>query len=140
MTRISHVVLALRAHGIVVDVGALDVLSTKAPILADEFGDWRPTKMVRRLRTRFSVAALRTGEDPDDAHDNQQEIKCIGELILAASRSGERRALARRRSGVPRQTSLRGSSACSRRDQLPLQQQVRWEQVRVLVVCALPKV
>ena len=68
-----------RAHGIVVDAGALDVLSTKATILADEFGqvggDWHPTKMVRRLRTRFSVAALRTGEDPDDAHDNnQQEI------------------------------------------------------------------
>ena len=87
LTRISRVVLALRAHGIVVDVGALDVLSTKATILADEFGqvggDWHPTKMVRRLRTRFSVPALRTGEDPDDAHDNQQEIKCIGELILA---------------------------------------------------------
>ena len=39
--------------------------------------------MVRRLRTRFSVAALRGGEDPEDAEEIQREIQCIGELILA---------------------------------------------------------
>ena len=45
----------------------LDLLSTKATLLAKEFGqvvggDWHATKMVRRLRNRFSVAAPREGE------------------------------------------------------------------------------
>ena len=87
LTRVSRIVLALKAHGVTVSSRDLDALSTKATLLADEFskigGDWHPTKMVRRLRTRFSVAALRGGEDPEDAEEIQREIQCIGELILA---------------------------------------------------------
>ena len=87
LTRVSRIILALKAHGVTVSSRDLDALSTKATLLADEFskigGDWHPTKMVRRLRTRFSVAALRGGEDPEDAEEIQREIQCIGELILA---------------------------------------------------------
>ncbi|CAE7841964.1 pol, partial [Symbiodinium necroappetens] len=45
-------------------------------------GDWRPTRMARRLRTRFSVAALKEGDD-GDAADIQKKIQAIGVLILA---------------------------------------------------------
>ena len=62
------------------------MLTTKASLLAEEFGqvggDWHPTRMVRRLRTRFTVAALKEGDDGDVA-DAQKEIQAIGELILA---------------------------------------------------------
>ena len=64
LTRIARIVLALRAHGVAVSSAELDMLTTKASLLAEEFGqvggDWHPTiRMVRRLRTRFSVAALK---------------------------------------------------------------------------------
>ena len=59
LTRIARIVLALRAHGAAISSGELDMLTTKASLLAEEFGqvggDWHPTRMVRRLRTRFSV-------------------------------------------------------------------------------------
>ena len=66
----------------------LEKLTMKATLLAEEFrkigGDWRPTRMVRALRARFSAAALRTGsEEPMDAEESQKEIQAIGELILA---------------------------------------------------------
>ena len=86
LTRISRIVLALRAHGVAVSSAELDGLATKASLLAEEFGqvggDWHPTRMVRRLRARFTAAALKEGDDGDDA-DVQKEIQAIGELILA---------------------------------------------------------
>ena len=86
LTRISRIVLALRAHGVAVSSVELDTLTTKASLLAEEFGqvggDWHPTRMVRRLRARFTAAALKEGDDGDDA-DVQKEIQAIGELILA---------------------------------------------------------
>ena len=63
------------------------MLTTKASLLAEEFGqvggDWHPTRMVRRLRTRFR--ALKEGDDGDvaDAQKEIQAIGPIGELILA---------------------------------------------------------
>ena len=86
LTRISRIVLALRAHGVAISSAELDGLATKASLLAEEFGqvggDWHPTKMVRRLRARFTAAALREGDDGDDG-DVQKEIQAIGELIIA---------------------------------------------------------
>ena len=86
LTRISRIVLALRVHGVAVSSVELDRLTTKASLLAEEFGqvggDWHPTRMVRRLRARFTAAALKEGDDGDDA-DVQKEIQAIGELILA---------------------------------------------------------
>ena len=86
LARRSRIVLALRAHGVAVSSVELDRLTTKASLLAEEFGqvggDWHPTRMVRRLRARFTAAALREGDDGDDA-DVQKEIQAIGELILA---------------------------------------------------------
>ena len=86
LTRISRIVLALRAHGVVVSSVELGRLTTKASLLAEEFGqvggDWHPTRMVRRLRARFTAAALKEGDDGDDA-EVQNEIQAIGELILA---------------------------------------------------------
>ena len=86
LTRISRIVLALRAHGVAVSSVQLDTLTTKASLLAEEFGqvggDWHPTRMVRRLRARFTAAALKEGDDGDDA-DVQKEIQAIGEIILA---------------------------------------------------------
>ena len=86
LTRISRIVLALRAHGVAISSPELDGLATKASLLAEEFGqvggDWHPTRMVRRLRARFTAAALKEGDDGDDA-DVQKEIQAIGELILA---------------------------------------------------------
>ena len=80
LTRISRIVLALRAHGVAVSSVELDGLTTKASLLAEEFGqvggDWHPTRMVRRLRARFTAAALREGDDGDDA-DVQKEIQAI---------------------------------------------------------------
>ena len=38
--------------------------------------------MVRRLRARFTAAALKEGDDGDDG-DVQKEIQAIGELIIA---------------------------------------------------------
>ena len=66
----------------------LDLLSTEATLLAEEFGqvggDWHSsTKMVRRLQNRFAVAAPREGEDASDAADAQKEVQAIGEFILA---------------------------------------------------------
>ncbi|CAE6973320.1 pol [Symbiodinium sp. CCMP2592] len=53
------------AHGVSVTAGELAMLTTKATLLAEEFaqvgGDWHPTRMVRRLRSRFAVAALMQG-------------------------------------------------------------------------------
>ena len=47
LTRVSRIVLALKAHGVTVNSRDLDALSTKATLLADEFskigGDWHPT-------------------------------------------------------------------------------------------------
>ena len=86
--------------------GELDMLTTKASLLAEEFGqvggDWRPTRMVRRLRTRFTVAALKEGDDGDVA-DAQKEIQAIGELILSL---GGRQSASAIRSGVPPLTFL----------------------------------
>ena len=86
LTRIARIVLALRAHGAAISSGELDMLTTKASLLAEEFGqvggDWHPTRMVRRLRTRFSVAALKEGVD-GEAAEIQKEIQAIRELILA---------------------------------------------------------
>ena len=86
LTRISRIVLALRAHGVVISSAELDGLATKASLLAEEFGqvggDWHPTRMVRRLRARFAAAALKEGDDADDV-DVQKEIQAIGELIIA---------------------------------------------------------
>ena len=86
LTRISRIVLALRTHGVAVSSVELDRLTTKASLHAEEFGqvggDWHPTRMVRRLRARFTAAALKEGDDGDDA-DVQKEIQAIGELILA---------------------------------------------------------
>ena len=86
LTRISRIVLALRAHGVAISSAELDGLATKASILAEEFGqvggDWHPTRMVRRLRARFAAAALKEGDDADDV-DVQKEIQAIGELIIA---------------------------------------------------------
>ena len=86
LTRISRIVLALRAHGVAISSAELDGLATKASLLAEEFGqvggDWHPTRMVRRLRARFAAAALREGDDADDV-DVQKEIQAIGELIIA---------------------------------------------------------
>ena len=83
LTRISRIVLALRAHGVAISSAELDGLATKASLLAEEFGqvggDWRPTRMVRRLRARFAAAALKEGDDVDV----QKEIQAIGELIIA---------------------------------------------------------
>ena len=77
------------------------MLTTKASLLAEEFGqvggDWHPTRMVRRLRTRFTVAALKEGDDGDVA-DAQKEIQAIGELILSL---GGRQSASAIRSGVP---------------------------------------
>ena len=85
LTRISRIVLALRAHGVAISSAELDGLATKASLLA-EFGqvggDWHPTRMVRRLRARFAAAALKEGDDADDV-DVQKEIQAIGELIIA---------------------------------------------------------
>ena len=69
----------------------LEKLTTKATLLAEEFGklggDWHPTCMVRALRARFSAAALRTGvEEPVDVEESQKETQAIGELILALGR------------------------------------------------------
>ena len=80
-------VLALRAYGVNVGQPELEKLTTKATLLAEEFGklggDWHPTRMVRALRA-FSAAALRTGvEEPVDVEESQKEIQAIGELILA---------------------------------------------------------
>ena len=88
LTRLARVVLALRAYGVNVGQPELEKLTTKATLLAEEFGkiggDWHPTRMVRALRARFSAAALRTGsEEPMDAEESQKEIQTIGELILA---------------------------------------------------------
>ena len=62
LTRLSRIVLALRAHGVAISSAELDGLAAKASLLAEEFGqvgsDWHPTKMVRRLRARFTAAAL----------------------------------------------------------------------------------
>ena len=56
LTRISRIVLAVSS-------AELDGLATKASLLAEEFGqvggDWHPTRMVRRLRARFTAAARR---------------------------------------------------------------------------------
>ena len=86
LTRISRIVLALRAHGVAISSAELDGLATKATLLAEEFGqvggDWHPTRMVRRLRARFAAAALKEGDDGDDV-DVQKEIQAIGELIIA---------------------------------------------------------
>ena len=86
LTRLSRIVLALRAHGVAISSAELDGLAAKASLLAEEFGqvgsDWHPTKMVRRLRARFTAAALREGDDGDDG-DVQKEIQAIGELIIA---------------------------------------------------------
>ena len=86
LTRISRIVLALRAHGVAISSAELDGLAAKASLLAEEFGqvggDWHPTKMVRRLRARFTAAALKEGDDGDDG-DVQKEIQAIGELIIA---------------------------------------------------------
>ena len=83
LTRLSRIVLALRAHGVAISSAELDGLAAKASLLAEEFGqvgsDWHPTKMVRRLRARFTAAALREGDDGDV----QKEIQAIGELIIA---------------------------------------------------------
>ncbi|CAE7226703.1 unnamed protein product, partial [Symbiodinium sp. CCMP2456] len=79
---------ALRAHGVAISSGERDLLTTKASRLAEEFGqvggDWHPTRVVRRLRARFSVAALMEGDD-GDAAEIEKEIQTIGELILAAA-------------------------------------------------------
>ena len=83
LTRISRIVLALRAHGVAISSAELDGLAAKASLLAEEFGqvggDWHPTKMVRRLRARFTAEALKEGDDGDV----QKEIQAIGELIIA---------------------------------------------------------
>ena len=69
LTRISRIVLALRAHGVTISSAELDGLATKASLLSEEFGqvggDWHPTRMVRRLRARFAAAALKEGDDAD---------------------------------------------------------------------------
>ena len=69
LTRISRIVLALRAHGVAIASAELDGLATKASLLAEEFGqvggDWHPTRMVRRLRARFTAAALKEGDEGD---------------------------------------------------------------------------
>ena len=104
LTRLSRIVLALRAHGVAISSAELDGLAAKASLLAEEFGqvggDWHPTKMVRRLRARFTAAALREGDDGDV----QKEIQAIGELIIASAAS---RALAPIRFGAPLPTSRR---------------------------------
>ena len=65
LTRISRILLALRAHGVAISSAELDGLATKASLLAEEFGqvsgDWHPTRMVRRLRARFTARRLRKG-------------------------------------------------------------------------------
>ena len=38
LTRIARIVLALRAHGVAISSGELDMLATKASLLAEEFG------------------------------------------------------------------------------------------------------
>ena len=38
LTRIARIVLALRAHGVAISSGELDMLTTKASLLAEEFG------------------------------------------------------------------------------------------------------
>ncbi|CAE7297016.1 pol, partial [Symbiodinium sp. CCMP2456] len=95
LTRISRIVLALRAHGVAVSSSELDMLTTKATLLAEEFGqvggDWRPTRMVRRLRTRFTVAALKEGDDGGDVA--QKEIQASG--VPPPTFFWERRALLR---------------------------------------------
>ena len=49
LMRVSRIVLALHAHGVVMDSRDLDTLSTKATLLADEFAQiGGETKMVRR--------------------------------------------------------------------------------------------
>ena len=70
-------VLALRAYGVNVGQPELEKLTTKATLLAEEFGklgrDWHPTWMVRAPRARFSAGALRTGaEEPVDAEESQK--------------------------------------------------------------------
>ena len=86
LTRISRIVLVLRVHGVAIASAELDGLATKASLLAEEFGqvggDWHPTRMVRRLRARFTAAALKEGDEGDNA-DVQKEIQAIGELIIA---------------------------------------------------------
>ena len=63
LTRISRIVLVLRAHGVAISSAELDGLATKASLLAEEFGqvggDWHPTRMVKRLRARFTAAATK---------------------------------------------------------------------------------
>ena len=55
--------------------------------IADDLVPWlmegrHPTRMVRRLRARFTAAALKEGDEGDNA-DVQKEIQAIGELIIA---------------------------------------------------------
>ena len=118
LTRISRIVLALRAHGVAVSSVELDRLTTKASLLAEEFGqvggDWHPTRMVRSLRARFTAAALKEGDDGDDA-DVQKEIQAIGELILAL---GGKQSASADRSEAPLPMSLRGRRALRRRTDL----------------------
>ena len=69
LTRISRIVLALRAHGVAISSAELDGLAAKASLLAEEFGqvggDWHPTKMVRpkrfggRAKWMWSIGAVR---------------------------------------------------------------------------------
>ena len=78
LTRIARIVLALRAHGVAISSGELDMLTTKASLLAEEFGqvggDWHPTRMVRRVRTRFSVAAVKgKGQQPAKSGGSTKE-------------------------------------------------------------------
>ncbi|CAE6941329.1 pol [Symbiodinium sp. CCMP2592] len=85
LNRTARVVLALRAHGITVSESELGMLTLLAEDLefAQVGGDWHPTRMVRRLRTRFAVAALKGKDSGEDAADVNHEIQAIGELIVA---------------------------------------------------------
>ena len=140
LTRISRIVLALRAHGVAISSAELDGLATKASLLAEEFGqvggDWHPTRMVRRLRARFAAAALKEGDDADDV-DVQKEIQAIGELIIALDAS---RALAPIRSGAPLPMFPQGRRALRRRPPLlpsprPWRAALRRRPVRRLSPC-----
>ena len=89
--------------------------SRRTSLLAEEFGqvggDWHPTRMVRRLRARFTAAALKEGDDGDDA-DVQKEIQAIGELILALG--GKPGAAARAWRSVATSQSRSGSRSSGR--------------------------
>ena len=108
LTRISRIVLALRAHGVALSSAELDGLATKASLLAEEFGqvggDWHPTKMVRRLRARFTAAALIGKGTTATTATSRRRFR---PLVSSSLPSAASRALAPIRFGAPLPTSRR---------------------------------